>query len=350
MNDSSIESKESDDFGLPPRKKQATNGGMKPLITDKLNQSLWLVKLPHFVAEKWSNPALVKHHDVLGSFRVGLVQSENGKPPEKQLIVNLNTSSEDTNNHQHSVEDDVQTFVLKEVTTVGSSIAPSSSATTAAPEELMAFTSNEKLETFSIEGKITKSFALRPQQSSEYRNLVRERFLNKLATRRESTTVSYRDLQKIQSSQSHSSYTIESLSSVKQEMKRKSGKGTASATAAASSSSSTSAANDGSFDPNILKSKMFEAFEQCERQSFDSLLSYCYENCPGFSKESDLRALLDEYAKYNKKGIYKQLWELKSDFKDYASSSSSIVDKKSEDSFDHNNNRGGGNGSGNSNM
>jgi transcription initiation factor TFIIF subunit beta len=263
-----IESKDDDE---QPKKKQA----LRNLNLDALDQSVWLVKLPNFVAEKWSK---AENNDILGSFRVGMVSNERNKPPSKQLVVTLN--DEET----MMEEDSVKTFILSEVNnTLGNG------------EEMVAFSHNDKMETFQIEGRVTKSLVLRPQQSSEYRNLVRERGLKKLANRHETRIVDPKELQKAQ----QQSYTIESLTSVKQEMKRKANKPT------------------GDYDPKLLLRKMLEAFEQCERQSFETLLGYCSENVPGFSKEQDLRDLLDEYARYNKKGPYQRLWELKSEYKDH---------------------------------
>jgi hypothetical protein len=254
-----------------PRKKQA----IKPLSVQSLDQSLWLVKLPHFVAEKWTNAS---PNEVLGSFRVGLVTTDKDKPPSKQLIVTLDANNNEEGNNDDSMP--VKTFVLQEVNNSANN-----------GEEMVAF-SNEKTDTFQAEGRVTKSLVLRPQQSSEYRSMVRERGMKKLAGRHESRSVDAKELQRSQ----QQSYTIESLTSVKQEMKRKANK------------------PSGDYDQKLLKQKMFEAFEQCERQSFETLVGYCSEHVPGFSKEQDLRDLLEEYAKYNKKGPFKQLWELKTEY------------------------------------
>eukprot|EP01040_Poterioochromonas_malhamensis_P011793 gene11793-12866_t len=267
-----------------PRKKQSSLKSLKDV--QQLEQSLWLVKLPVFVAEQW---ATASHNDILGSFRVGIVTEGNEKTPTKQMIVNLTAPANPHTAATTANTGNVQTFVLKEV----------NSSVSNGEEEMVAFSSNEAAETFSVEGKITKSFVLRPQQSSQYRSLVRERGYQKLAARPETHVAEAKDLQRAQKQ----TYTIESLTSVQQEMKRK-----------ASDKAQGHGGDDSIFDPRLLRSKVIEAFERFQRLPLTQLLAFCMEEVAGGWKEIDVKEILSQYARYHKKGDYKGLWELKEGF------------------------------------
>lgn len=60
--------------------------------SESFTKSLWLVKLPRYIAEKWKD---AKNDDILGTFMVGTTPgSKPGEPPKKQMIVKL--KQEDT--------------------------------------------------------------------------------------------------------------------------------------------------------------------------------------------------------------------------------------------------------------
>eukprot|EP00975_Prorocentrum_lima_P047183 9866077-Prorocentrum_lima.AAC.1 len=92
-----------------------------------------------------------------------------------------------------------------------------------------------------------------------------------LANRREVAVADPLELEKA----AKQSCTIEFLSSVRGDLKRK-----------ASSKTTTE------LDSASLRSRMFEAFALEERQPFDAILAMC-RDVTGFTREQDLRDLLD---------------------------------------------------------
>jgi hypothetical protein len=238
------------------------------------------VKIPHFVAAAWAN---AKQDEVLGSMMVGI---KPGREATKQMIIKLDPDREGS-------ADIPNQFTLDEVKTSGMSDG----------DTMLAFNIDNDTKQLSIEGTVTKSMVLKPSRTAEYQNLVRQRGLSKIANRREVAVVEARDVEEA----AKQSCTIEFLSSVRGEMKKKGG-GKAT----------------GELDLGALKSKFFEAFELDKRQSFDTILTMCSQ-VPGFSREQDLRDLLEKYANYHHKGPFRGLWELKSTFRDHQEQSENDV-------------------------
>ena len=259
-----------------PAKRQAV-GSIKPLDIGGLEQQLWLVKIPSFVSEQWSK---AKNDDILGSFMVGMLPGKDGKPPTKQLIVKLNEQLNQSSNETP------QSFTLDDINGSGAQHTDS----------MIAFSTEPETEQFSVNGKVTKSLILRPQRTSDYSNLVRERSFQKFANRRESHTADFKALQKA----AEQNQTVEFISSTKAELKAK--------------AATKKSAGDGSgeeLDLAALKSKVLEAFEKSERLKLKELEGY-FKDVRGFTNSSvaNLRELLDKYTKCHKKGMFRGYYEL----------------------------------------
>ena len=268
------------------------------LNIDAVEQSLWLVKVPQFVAERW---ATAENDDILGSLSVSLKSTGPNKPPGKQLNVSLASSD----------KAGPSSFTLDELKS--------------STDNFIAISSDEK-KGYSIDGKVTKNMVLKPQINDEYRQLIRNRGLNTVANRKEICIANMQEIERT-STQSH---TVEFITSDRMEMKRK---------AAAERSQLANKMSRIAFGSNIstgtedgdmlaaLRSKVFEAFEKTDRLTFKDVLSFC-SDVPGFSKEKDLRDILDLYGRYNHRGTFKHFWELKAEYKDnYTENTSEKTDK-----------------------
>lgn len=288
------------------KKKLSDAGNVKEKVVniDLLEQSLWLVKVPQFVAHKWST---AQHDEMVGSLSITSKAGGFGKKPTKQLNIDLEPSGDHLSNGPTQ-------FTLEEINPTGSS-----------SDSFIAF-SNDSDGLFSIDGKVTKNLTLRPKASTEYLQLVRERGLTKITSRREATVADAAEVERA-AMQSH---TVPFITSDRMEFKRKA----AAEKAFAASKRLASAIGSGmaipaaaELDIEALKSKMFEAFEQKDRLVFKDLIAFC-SDVEGFTKERDLRDLLDEYAVYHRRGPYKQFWELKPEYRSYV---------QKEDNADENN-------------
>jgi hypothetical protein len=262
------------DYDEQPKKRMKLNNDepakklrvIQPVNISAINNSLWLVKIPEYIAEEWKN---AEHNQVLGSFKIGIVPEPGNKEPQKQLIVNLDNS-----------KSRVKTFILKE-----------QSNPIKNEEELVAFNSID--ENFTVEGKVNKSLVFRPADVDAYAETVRER--NMKATARRETQLA--DINNVRNG-SH-----QEISQIMDFLPTTQKKGNDNAIMS-------------SDDLEDLKNKMFEAFDKKTSLPFNEILSYCKETLPKV-READLRSMLGTYARYNKHGINKKLWELKAEYRDY---------------------------------
>ncbi len=267
--------------------KPVTKTRTKELDISSANQSLWLVKIPQFVAEQWTHS---RNNEIIGSLKITMKPSGPNLPPTKQLAVKL------INGTDAQCPDD---FTFEEVA--------KSAANT---DSFISFSSsNDTKGGFSIDGRVTKNLLLKPQGTKEYRHLIRSRGINKITSRRETHVADAVDVQRAQ----NQSHTVEFITSEKNELKRKNleVRGNSSAAKAARLAGVPSSSEA---DMNALKTKVFEAFEMSEKLTLKDIAAYC-QNVSGY-KEKDLREILDEYAKYTSKGTFKTLWELKADYRD----------------------------------
>ena len=240
------------------------------------NQSLWLVKVPREVAESWSQK---QSDEVLGSLSINTVAAGPNAPPVKKISVKLSSGG----------GIDGEEFTLEDLSSND--------------RQLLAFKLNEHSNSFAIQGQVTKSLVLRPRETKQYREKVRGRSI--VATTRQETQSVTEDAVELQRSVDR---TIDFIPPAHAELKRK---------AQEANYANKMGRSTASFDPTELRSKVFEAFAVNERYTLKELRVIC-KDVPGFSKEKDLKDCLDKYARYNMKGVFKGLWEIKLEFKDHA--------------------------------
>jgi hypothetical protein len=246
----------------------------KVLNIDNLEQSLWLVKVPSYVAEKWAE---AHHDDILGSLGISLKKNITNQPQSKQLNITLD--------YQENGENNPREFTLE---------------TANQTDNHLAFSCDSESKAFAIEGNITKKLSLQPVlRKNQPRRIITNQRQNKNETKAADNTDIYKTVA--------SSQTVDFFTSNKSELKRK---GSEKVT------SSKLARGGNELDVDALKSKIFESFALNERQLLKDIITFC-SDLPNFSKEKDLREILDIYARYNAKGTYKHLWELKPEYKDY---------------------------------
>jgi len=274
--------------GVSSKKKSVDKAASRVLNIDALDQSLWLVKVPQFVAERW---ATAENDEILGSLNISLKAAGNGRPPTKQLNIALDPSSHTTGPDNFTLEE------LKSAT-----------------DSFVAFSSEKDIgKGFIMDGKVTKNMILKPQINSEYRELIRQRGLNTVANRKEIGVANMQEIERT-STQSH---TVEFITSDRMELKRKA----AAEKGLFGSKQSRLGSDADAADEEVmtaLRSRVFEAFEKNDRLTFKDILGYCTD-VPGFSREKDLRDLLEVYGRYNHRGNFKHFWELKPEFRDHSS-------------------------------
>lgn len=247
----------------------------KHLNLNTRTQSLWLVKVPTFVAERWVN---AQSEDLLGSLSINSVVVKPNTAPVKQITVKLANEKAET-----------EEFTLEELSA-------------SEFQQLMAFKFHEKSETFSVQGQVSKNLTLKPKDTRQYREIVRERGI-KATTRQETQQVSVEDVYHGKSG----SNTVNFIPPAHAELKRKTqeqqyaNKMGRSATV---------------LDVSDLRNKVFEAFTTKEKYTLKELLVIC-KDVPGFTRDKELRDLLENYGKYHTKGPYQRFWELKLEYRDH---------------------------------
>jgi hypothetical protein len=273
--------------GVATKKMKVAN---KVLNTNALEQSLWLVKVPSFVAERWSR---AENDEILGSLTVSQKSSGPNLPPSKQLNVLLEKVDGATG---------PDSFTLEELKSSNDSFVAFSTET-------------DPTKGFSIDGKVTKNMLLKPHINEEYRKLIRDRGLSKVVARKQIGMANVHDIERT-ATQSH---TVEFIASDRMELKRRAAAEKLSSKSSRLSLSVGAGNLDEASEELVLamKTRIFQAFEESERLTFKDLVQCCSE-VEGFSKEKDLRDLLEIYGKYHSRGALKHFWELKPEFKDHS--------------------------------
>eukprot|EP01038_Epipyxis_sp_PR26KG_P015060 gene15060-20264_t len=251
------------------------------LNLENSDQSLWLVKVPSFVADRW---AQCEADEIIGSLGISLKpkstipSSKVSSGNNKQLNVKLVEIKGDTIPLEFTLEESLQ------------------------HDSYVAFTQNDETNSFAIDGKITKNLVLRPIENQKYRQLIRARGIKSSTVISETKLIESTELAKT----AISNQTIDFFTSNRTDMKRK---------ALDKSLSNKLSKNTGDLDSGLLKSKIFEAFSNAERMTLRDLVNYC-KDVPGLTKDKDVKDILEVYAKYNVKGTYKHMWELKAQYRD----------------------------------
>lgn len=271
----------------------------KVLNIDAKDQSLWLLKVPSFVACQWAN---AKHDDILGTAKVAITKPAGSKETKKEMTAKLAYENNDTTEEQ-SLMKYPEDFTFEEVKKQSDN-----------ETNFLAFSTDQETNGFALDGKITKEYILKPAGTIQYKNFIKDRgILAKKSTRTETFQVDLDDVQKA----AMQSQTVEFIISDKSELKRK-------AAVEKFSVNKTMNPTDDEADSSELRGKIFEAFAVNERQTFKDIMAYC--SCvEGFTREESLRDMLKRYAKYHQKGTYKHFWELKQEYRNYSVDCGNVV-------------------------
>ena len=261
------------------------------------DQSLWLVKVPQFVAEKWAG---MENDDILGSFSV---TTSSANPNKKQLSIKLKIEIDKT-----SPSTPIPTeFSLEEI-----------GKDAKGGDEFYALTTTEAMEEepkFSLDGKVTKNLLLKPKDTSDYHKFLRERKeKHALLSRTETILVDSRELQRA----ALQPQVIDLVASDKEELKRKRRMDTQNLLPAFTPDAAGGPVTASSY----IRNRIFNAFSVNEKQSWKDLLALCHAGAAAAKviiRDEEVKETLKEFARYNSKGMYKSFWELKPEFKDHSS-------------------------------
>lgn len=248
------------------------------LNQDKGEQSLWLVRLPAEVAEKWSS---AQHSDVLGTASIKVANTNT-----KQLEVTLNDGRVYTIDEQNS----------------GSSIAGAD-----APQSFFVFSEHEKSteKSFSLEGKVTKRCLLRARDPNQRRSSIASMSaLPSNLKNRQLTQDAIREKQAQQMNHSFSNHL------------------------APIASDGTDLIDMGKAQPMktlseqeilIVENEVLQAFKSAVALSAKELFVRVKQRLPNIS-EPLLKPYIKRIADYNESGRNHGLWQLKPEFRVLSSS------------------------------
>ena len=242
----------------------------KTLDITSIDNSIWLVKVPNFVADLLSAK---DQNENIGSLKV------TGKNMSIDLI-----DSEQNQSYQFTLNE-------KPIT----------------EQHLLAFLYDEKNNSYKVQGQITKNSVLMPTQSAQYQKNVINRSTS--STTRQETQ--YAPASAIDNR--NTSHVVDFIPPAYVDQKRK-------ASGEAGPSSSSKQAKMTPADIDKLRSKFFEAFTTNSLQSVKDLLVHIKDLDIGSasSKDRELRQLLEQYARYHGHGTSRGFWELKPEYRDKA--------------------------------
>lgn len=264
----------------------------KILNIDDLEQSMWLVKVPQFVAEQWS---MANNNDILGTLKVVVKPKGPTTKASKQLNMKLNFADSPELPTEYTLDDQSSLKVSQDT--------------------FVAFSNESASKRLCIDGKVTKNMQLRPRSgpNAQLGQLIRERG-DTYKKKHEMGVASLVDIQK----SSTQSQLVEFVGNDhKMELKRKS-RGSAAADGAgggAAGADATSATGVAS----ALRSRVFAAFHAAPTHKlvYKELKQACMD-VAGFTREAQLREVLDSYATYLNKGTDRTFYELKAEYRDYS--------------------------------
>ena len=251
------------------------------------DQQLWLVKVPSFVAKKWST---AEHDEIVGVLTNQTVMGSNQKLMKKMEIKLNNINKKDINN----VDNDDPASKVNDFSLEAISFDKEG--------QLLAFShvGNDDNEGYAILGNITKKLDMKPRGTAQYREIIKERTI-KADSKKESRAT---DHQLFTKSSDVAKYIVDfrlpKTEFKKNQLIEKRRKECA----------------DDMAQSESLRSIMFEVFAQNEHNTFKDLVTICKDQ-PGYTKEKDLKDMLDNYAMYHSKGPWRGFYELKPEFKDF---------------------------------
>lgn len=232
-----------------------------PLDTSAADKTVWLVKLPQFVAQRLEN---AENGDIIGSLHL---TAPSGGGSGSQVGVNI------------SFEGPTEEFHLTELP-----VGP----------PIIAFSSIQ--DKFKVKGKVSKTYNMNPKDTDEYRRICRERRLTEAKTK-ETQTLNMEDVL----SHSKQSQEVEFIPPVYTDAKRNA------MSVSGGSNKRQRGGND--VDSRYVRNKLLQAFSLRERLTLREINGVCQV------PEAQLKEQLKTYATFNSKGIYKNYWEMKPEFK-----------------------------------
>lgn len=273
-----------------PKKSNKRKVEKRELNIEGKEQQLWLVKVPSFVAKKWST---AEHDEIVGVLTNQTVMGPNQKLMKK-MEIKLNDKNElKKENNNDDINDDpeskVSDFSLEAISFDKDG-------------QLLAFShvGNDENEGYAILGNITKKLDMKPRGTAQYREIIKGRTI-KADTKKESRAT---DHQLFTKSSDVAKYVVDfrlpKTEFKKNQLIEKRRKECA----------------DDMAQSESLRSIIFEVFAQNEHNTFKDLINICKDQ-PGYTKEKDFKEMLDNYAFYHTKGPWRGNYELKPEFKDF---------------------------------
>jgi hypothetical protein len=232
------------------------------------SKSLWLVKVPHFIAEQWD--AHAQDGDVVGKLQIATVPVPGRVETAHQISVQLSVGGEESGA--------VEEFVLAEIP-LGT--------------QVLAFESNPETERFKVRGKIGKSYNMNPRDDEAYRKAIRERTINSQKVKEvKSISVS------VAQAQSAAIRDVDFIPPRYAEAKQ-----------LAAQSGTSLKRQRAEVDGKDVRSRVLQAFSEKDRLTFKELMSMTQ------APERDLKEQLKNLADFHFKGPYRNFWELKLEYR-----------------------------------
>lgn len=231
------------------------------LDASALEKTVWLVKLPQFIAQRLEN---AENGDIVGSLQL-TATAAGGSGPQVGVQISFNGPTEE--------------FHLTELP--------------AGPDVIAFAASQDK---FKVKGKVSKTYNMNPKDTDAYRKLCRERRAHE-GKANETQTLKMEDVL------GHSSAPkeVDFIPPVYVDAKRNA--------AAQMGGSNKRQRGTNETDSRDVRNKLLQAFSLRERLTLREIHGVCQV------PEAQLKEQLKTYAVFNSKGIYKNYWELKPEFK-----------------------------------
>eukprot|EP01041_Mallomonas_annulata_P001172 gene1172-2276_t len=237
-------------------------------------QSLWLMKIPQGVYDSWSTKS---HGEVLGTLSV-TTSSSSTAPADKKIIIHLSDDSERN-------KLDVTDYELDELS---------------GGVELMPFVHNEEDGSFSLKGAITKNCSLKPKGDFKYRESIR--------ARTENASKKIQSVKQIDNDEAfNSQMNIGIVDFIPPHSVQAKRRALEQRTTTAKRIKSAAGSTEGS--GKDIRSKIFQAFEAKELYTLKELANFCQ------SPEKDVKDVIKDYTNFHSKGLYRNFYELRMEYK-----------------------------------
>lgn len=254
------------------------------------DQQLWLVKVPSFVAKKWSTTA---QHDEI----VGFLTNQTIVGPNQKLVKKMEIKLNDNDNINDNDDNDIDPALKVNEFTLEAIPFDKDG-------QLLAFShadnDNNDNESYALLGNVTKKLDMKPRGTAQYREIIKHRTITAEMKKETKST----DHQLFTKNSDVAKYVVD-FRLPKTEFKKNQ----------LIEKRRKECANDMA-QIDSLRSLIFEVFAQNEHNTLKDIVAICKDQ-PGYTKEKDLKDMLDNYAFYHSKGPWRGFYELKPEFKDF---------------------------------